>query len=151
MPSREIMMKKLFIVVALMALTGTSTVGQTASDEADIRRVLSSYASARQSGDGPAQAKFYSEDADEWRSTTRRMVTGRSEIAKDLMVVPSPTRKFSLQVESLRFVAPSVALVDTASFGTLSTPNTHGTYVLVKTNGTWLIHAARIFRYPEAQ
>ena len=144
-------MKRLFIAATVLALIAKSAGGQTTSDETEIRRLLASYASARQNGDGPAQARFYAEDADEWRSSTRKMVTGRSEIAKDLVVAPSAMRKFSLQIESLQFVTPNVAVVDTASFGTVSTPNTHGTYVIVKTNGTWLIRAARIFRYPEAQ
>jgi TonB family protein len=59
------------------------TRGQS-TDEGAIRRQLALYANARQRGDGKAQASFYSEDADEWRSVNRRALKGRAEIAKDL-------------------------------------------------------------------
>ena len=153
------MANKAFIVLGVLVVSGIAATSQTnpgqkpplPSDDAEIRRLVARYADARQKGDGPAQAQFYTEDADEWRSSTRKMVTGRAEMAKDLVVAPSSTRKFTLQIESLRFVMPNVAILDTASFGTAAAPNTHGTYVVVKANGKWLFRAARIFRYPEAE
>lgn len=112
---------------------------------------MSSYASARQSGDGPAQAQFFAEDADEWRSVTRKIVTGRPQLAKEVAVAPSASRKFSLQVEVIQLVAPNIALVDASYYGNVPAPNGHATFLLVKNSDGWLIRSARIFRYPEAK
>jgi uncharacterized protein (TIGR02246 family) len=124
--------------------------GQSADDDT-IRRQLAAYAEARQRGDGKAQASFYSEDADEWRSVNRRMLKGRAEIVKDLGLTPNPSRTFRLEldIENIGFVKPDVALVDVEYFGSGSSPNGHASYLMVKHGGQWLIRAAQISRYPE--
>lgn len=151
------MRKAVFVVVALLALAGTLAFGQNRdvraapSDDSEIRRLLTEYAKARERGDGSAQAQFYAEDADEWRASTRKMVTGRAEIAKDLALAPNPARKFRLEIETLQFIAPNVSLVDVSYFGSAPNPNGHATYILVKREDKWLIRAARAVRYPEAK
>jgi TonB family protein len=122
--------------------------GQSADDGA-IRRQFSAYAAARQRGDSKAQASFYSEDADEWRSVNRRMLKGREEIAKDLGLTANTSRTFRLDIENVVFIKPDVALVDSEYFGGASSPNGHASYLMVKHGGQWLIRAARISRYPE--
>jgi hypothetical protein len=74
--------------------------GQSADDGA-IRRQFAAYAEARQRGDSKAQASFYSEDADEWRSVNRRMLKGREEIAKDLGLTANTSRTFRLDIENV--------------------------------------------------
>ena len=149
------MAKRLFVVamfiLAPAVLCQHSPIFAQSADDAEIRRLLTEYAQARERGDGSAQAQIYSEDADEWRASTRKTVTGRAAIAKDLAVAPNPSRRFRFEIEGVQFIAPNVALVDAVYFGSAAAPNGHVTYVFLKRDGKWLIRAARALRYPEAQ
>jgi hypothetical protein len=139
----------MLVVSVFVVWSPTSALAQTL-DESAIRRQLAGYAAARERGDGTAQASYYTVNADELRTRTRRMVTTRAEIAKDLHLPPRPTRKFRFEVESIRFITPEVAVVETQFFGSALTPNGHATYVMTKRGDSWLIEAGRITGYPEA-
>jgi uncharacterized protein (TIGR02246 family) len=115
-----------------------------AAEEASIRAQLSAYAQARRGGDGHAQAAFYTDDADAWFSGTRRMAKGRAEIERDLDVPLSSRRPFRLEIESIGFLGPDVALVDAHYFSVAAEPNGHVLYVMMRRNGQWKIRAARI-------
>jgi hypothetical protein len=88
----------------------------------------------------------YAEDGD-FRSSAGPFVTGRAAIEKQLTVA-NPNYKFELDVVSLRFLDPQVAVVEAdvrAGVGD-NLGKLVGTYVMVKRNGEWLIGAARIAR-----
>jgi uncharacterized protein (TIGR02246 family) len=136
----------LFVIATMFPIAGQPQSG----DESAIRSVIAAYADARQRGDGAAQAKFYADDADEWRSSARNMVVGRADIARDLTLAPSVARKFALHVESVKLITPVVAVVETVFSGSDPRPKGHASYVMVKRDGTWLIRSGRIFRYQEA-
>lgn len=123
----------------------------SSKDEAGIRSQIEGYAAARQKGDGPAQAQFYTEDADEWPSFALEMVRGREAIAKPLAGSPNPStpprvvKNEPIQINSLK---PDIALVDTLyGSGPGGNPVGHAFYVMVKTDGRWLIRSARIVRF----
>jgi hypothetical protein len=69
----------LFVIATMFPIAGQPQSG----DESAIRSMIAAHADARQRGDGAAQAKFYADDADEWRSSARNMVVGRAQIADD--------------------------------------------------------------------
>ena len=135
--------------VFLLALaTSTTAFAQsgTAADETAIRQRLAAYAAARTARDAHAEALCYTEDGD-FRSSAGPFVTGRAAVEKQLTVA-NPNYKFELQVVSVRYLDPQVAVVETDLQTGVSTPFAKlvGTYVMVKRNGQWLIGAARIAR-----
>jgi hypothetical protein len=101
--------------------------GQSVDDGA-IRRQLAAYAEARQRGDGKAQASFYSEDADDWRSVNRRTLKRRRRNRQRPGLTPNPSGTFRLDIENIGFIKPDVALVDAEYFGSGSSPNGHASY-----------------------
>jgi len=132
----------------LMAAGRASAQGQPGStaDETAIRKRLDTYADARMRRDAHAEALCYTEDGD-FRSSAGPFVTGRAAVEKQLTVA-NPNYKFELNVVSVRFLTPQVAVVETELQTGVTAPLARlvGTYVMVKQNGDWLIGAARIAR-----
>jgi uncharacterized protein (TIGR02246 family) len=106
--------------VLLALLTGVLTIGSAfaqsstsgAQDEAAIRGVVKSYLEAREQNDPKAVAALFTEDADQlvsngqWRK-------GRDELVKGTLGSSETNPgKRTLTVETIRFVAPGVALAD---------------------------------------
>jgi uncharacterized protein (TIGR02246 family) len=116
------------------------------ADETAIRQRLAAYATARTARDAHAEALCYTEDGD-FRSSAGPFVTGRAKIEQQLTVA-TPNYRFELDVVSVRFLDPQVAVVETNLRTGVATPLAQlvGTYVLVKQHGDWLISAARIAR-----
>jgi uncharacterized protein (TIGR02246 family) len=125
--------------------------GQTTAgaDEAAIRRVLQQHDQTRSSGDWKATANLFVEDgstltsAGEWRK-------GRAQVEKGGAAMTAGVYKgarYSTTVESVRLLAPTVALADgtfqISNFGAGQTRKGHSTYVLVKSGDTWRIAASR--------
>jgi ketosteroid isomerase-like protein len=119
-----------------------------AIEEAAIRQQLVAYAAARSNGDGNLQASFYTEDADEWGSSEREMTVGREAIAKRVALPPDPNRKMRLEVLRIDFLTPAIALVNCTYGGTSQDPTGKVLYVMMKTNGKWLIRSNRPSRFP---
>ena len=119
--------------------------GMTA-DTSAIHERLAAYAAARARRDAHAEALCYAPDGD-FRSSAGPFVTGREGIEKQLTVA-NPNYRFELDVVSLRFLDPQVAVVEADLRTGVSTPLARlvGTYVMVKRDGEWLIGAARIAR-----
>lgn len=135
-----------FGMLALGLLLLSSTAQAQAAEERAIREQLAAYATARVQGDGKAQAGFYTVDAS-FSGSDRITVRGRTEIAAHLNLPVDPNRRFTVTVSYIDFIKSDVALVD-AEFGpTAAAPNGRVLYVLVKIDGTWLIHAARVNPY----
>jgi len=138
--------KVLSFTIAAMLLTGVAASAQTAADETAITKQLAAYADARTKRDAHAESLCYAEDGD-FRSSAGPFVTGRAQIEKQL-TVNNPNYKFELDVVSLRFLDPQVAIVEAdvrAGVGE-NLGKLVGSYVMVKRNGEWLIGAARIAR-----
>jgi uncharacterized protein (TIGR02246 family) len=136
------------LVCAVVLSTQVAMAGQagTAADETTIRQRLTLYAAARTARDAHTEALCYAEDGD-FRSSAGPFVRGRSEIEKQLTVA-NPNYRFELDVVTLRFLDPQVAVVEAdvrAGVGE-NLGKLVGTYVMVKRNGEWLIGAARIAR-----
>jgi uncharacterized protein (TIGR02246 family) len=136
------------LVCAVALSTQVAMAGQagTAADETTIRQRLTLYAAARTARDAHTEALCYAEDGD-FRSSAGPFVRGRAEIEKQLTVA-NPNYRFELDVVTLRFLDPQVAVVEAdvrAGVGE-NLGKLVGTYVMVKRNGEWLIGAARIAR-----
>ena len=116
------------------------TAGVVVADEAGVRKVLATYADARNRRDAHAEALCYTEDGD-FLSSTGGAAVGRAAIEKTLTVT-DPNYRFTLVIDTVRFLAPDVAVVDSTILG----GPTRGTYVVVKRQAEWLISAARIWR-----
>ncbi len=111
-------------------------------EEAGIRQSLTTYAAARQRGDGPAQAALYTEDAEFWNPMSEDgLVRTRATMATFLAGEPEP---FRLEAVNISFASPEVALVDAHFFGSAPQPNGVAYYVMARRGGQWLIRAVRI-------
>jgi len=107
-------------------LFGSPVQGQSAagsSDEAAVRAVVRSYVNARELKDPAAIGALFSRDADqltssgEWRRGREQVVPGTLESSRR-----NPGTR-AIEVESVRFVTPDVAIVD-------------GPYVITGADGT---------------
>jgi uncharacterized protein (TIGR02246 family) len=120
--------------------------GGASAEDTAIRQRLATYAAARTARDAHAEALCYAEDGD-FRSSAGPFVTGRAKIEQQLTVA-NPNYRFELDVLSVRYLDPQVAVVEADVRAGVAAPlgKLVGTYVMVKRNGEWLIGAARIAR-----
>ena len=123
--------------------------GSAGADEGAIRKIVQQHDQTRSSGDWKGAAALYVEDgttltsAGEWRR-------GRASIEKGGAALGGAVykgAKYSTTVNTVRLLAPTVALAD-ASFeisgiGGSGTRKGNSTYVLVKSGETWRIAAVR--------
>ena len=136
--------------VLICMLTGLPGAGQVSSgnpDETGIRKVVQAYVDARNQGNAEATRSLFTEDADqlvstgEWRKgldalTKGAMASSRKEAPKS-----------SIQVESIRFIEPDVAIVDgryeTLNAATGGARKMWTTLLMKRTGGGWRITAIR--------
>jgi uncharacterized protein (TIGR02246 family) len=134
------------LVLALVVPTVAS--GQAGStDETAIRRVIQQHDETRTKGDWTAASNLYVEDgstltsAGEWRRGRAQVAKGGAQLGAGVY----KGAKYATNVQSVRMLAPTVALAD----GTFEITNIGGTrsgnssYVLVKSGDTWRIAAVR--------
>jgi uncharacterized protein (TIGR02246 family) len=135
-------------LLMLVLVLATPLRAQTSGDEAAIRQRLASYAEARTQRDAAAEARCYTPDGD-FRSSLGPFVSGREAIEKQLTVT-DPSYTFALSVTKLRMLTPQVAMVDAEVMAGPAgrTAKLLGSYVMVRTDGDWLIAAARISPTP---
>jgi uncharacterized protein (TIGR02246 family) len=122
-----------------------------AADDAAIRAQIAGYVEARHTGQGAAQAAYYTEDADSFLWGTRHMSKGRAQIAQDMTVHdpdPALLGSFRIVIESIDYVGPDVAAVDGQYYAIGPEPRGHSFYLMVKRDGRWLIRSARVGAYP---
>jgi uncharacterized protein (TIGR02246 family) len=106
-----------FLLTLLVCLSSAGTVlaqspGGRGDDEAAIRGVVKKYLEAREQRDPNAVAALFTEDADQLVSTGQWR-KGRDELVKGTLgSSESNPGKRTLTVETIRFVAPGVALAD---------------------------------------
>lgn len=139
-------MKILFVLVAASALFAQS-VRNNDSDKAAIRAVVKKYVEAREHMDAAAIQRLFTADADqlvssgEWRK-------GREAVVRGTMASSQRTGGTrSVTVESIRFVAPSVAVADgrydLSGLVGGTTRHMRTTFVLVRGTTGWQITAIR--------
>ncbi|MBN9661069.1 MAG: SgcJ/EcaC family oxidoreductase [Acidobacteria bacterium] len=119
---------------------------QTPSDETAIRDTIRKYAEARDNADAKATEALFTADADqlvssgEWRQGRAALVKGAMSSSK------KETGKRLIGVDTVRFLAPGVAITD----GPYETTSANGTvrrmrtcFVLTKGKDGWKIAAIR--------
>ena len=136
--------------LALVLLVPGVALGQApaAGDDAAIRRVVQQHDQTRTSGDWKGAANLFAEDgatltsSGEWRR-------GRAQIEKGGATTGAGVykgAKYSTTIDSVRLIAPTVALAD-ATFEITGigggSRKGHSTYVLVKSGDAWRIAASR--------
>jgi uncharacterized protein (TIGR02246 family) len=127
-----------------LLLAASAAAAQSAGDEQAVREVVRRYVEARESMDEKAAAALFTEDADqlvssgEWRR-------GRSDVVAGSMASSRDNRaRRSIEVEQVRFLAPTVALADGRYDLTgEQTRRMRTTLLLVRTPGGWRIAAIR--------
>jgi uncharacterized protein (TIGR02246 family) len=100
------------ILVVLLAAQSGSSQSATSRDEAAVREVVRKYVDARDHPDPATLTPLFTKDADQlvsngqWRK-------GREEVVRgSIASSQNETGKRTITVESVRFPAPGVALVD---------------------------------------
>jgi uncharacterized protein (TIGR02246 family) len=126
----------------------SATAGQNRSaDEAAIRAQIGANEAAGNKRDFEGVAATYALDGDLMRLAGPRVI-GRAAIGqliKEALATTPATSQNTFTIESIRFVAPDVAVVETTlhfSEGPLRAER--GTLVMVRQDGTWPIAAARV-------
>jgi uncharacterized protein (TIGR02246 family) len=144
-------MTNVLAAAAVLALTMPLAAGgqpAAAADETAIRQVIQQHDERRTAADWKGAASLFLEDgatltsSGEWRR-------GRAQMEKSAAQAGSGAYKgarFATKVESVRLLAPTVALADaTFEISNISGGSRKGntTYVLVKSGGGWRIAASR--------
>ena len=115
----------------------------SAADETAVKALVEKYVNARDHRDENAIAALFTSDADqyttagEWRRGRQRVVTGTAESTKQ-----NPGDR-SIDIQSVRFVTPDVALVDGWYNIAGSDVQRWTTIVVKRESGTWRISAIR--------
>ena len=133
-----------------LTVAGFGQVSAPASaDDAAIRRVVQQQDEARNRGDWKALSELFTQDGEQLTSsgTWRR---GRAAIEKGVaqsMGSVYKGAKYTTKVESVRMLAPTVAMTDgtfeISNIAGGSTRRGHATYLLVKSGDAWRIAAVR--------
>lgn len=130
-----------------------STWAQTAADSAALRGHIDAYKTAWNSHDASALSAFFNDRADLVMGNQPEAV-GRQAIEtwwRDYFSNQEPERRLTLDVQSVRFVAPDVAVVNvTTTTGgrdqngrALLSRRFRGAWVVHRQRGEWLISAMR--------
>jgi uncharacterized protein (TIGR02246 family) len=135
--------------IALAVADLTQTGAPLSADDAAIRRVVQQQDEARNRADWKALSELFTQDAEQLTSsgTWRR---GRADIEKGVaqsMGSVYKGAKYTTKVESVRMLAPTVAMADgTFEISNIAAGGTrrgHATYLLVKSGDAWRIAAVR--------
>ena len=135
--------------VALTVAGFGQAAAPASADDAAIRRVVQQQDEARNRGDWKALSELFMQDAEQLTSsgTWRR---GRAAIEKGVaqsMGSVYKGAKYTTKVESVRMLAPTVAMTDgtfeISNIAGGSTRRGHATYLLVKSGDAWRIAAVR--------
>jgi len=143
-------------VLALCATGGlapVATSGQTARDSIALRARINAYRTAWNTHDASAVSAFFSDSADFVMGNQPEAV-GRQAIRgwwRDYFSDQEPGRELTLDVQSVRFVGPDVAVVNVATTTggrdgkgrALLSRKFRGAWVVHRQGGEWLIWAMR--------
>ncbi len=104
----------LSMILGIAGATGSyaQLPGGLSANEADIRKMVSSYVEAFNRGDAKSLAEHWSPDAVYLNRVTGEEVVGRAAIAEQFaaLLKEQPARKLEVNVESIQFVSPNVAV-----------------------------------------
>ena len=142
------MRRTFFVLVMVAASTASALHAQQtdsqSNDEAGIRTAAASYVEAFNKHDPKAVADHWSPDAVYLNRTTGEEVSGREAIAEQFATLfeGQPDLKMEVDVESIQFVSPNVAVEQ--GVVTVMAPNaepevTEYSAVNVKQDGKWLL------------
>lgn len=119
------------------------------AEESAIRRIIQQHDQTRSTADWKGVANLFAEDgstltsAGEWRRGRAQVEKGGATLAAGVY----KSAKYSTKVESVRLLAPTVALADTtfeiSNIGGSGSRKGHSTYILVKSGDAWRIAATR--------
>jgi uncharacterized protein (TIGR02246 family) len=137
-------------VLALAVLAGAVPVAaqvDRAADEAAIRGVIKAFLDTREANDAAALAALLTADVDQ-QQTSGNVRRGRDAVVSGSLATQQSTGgKRTITVESLRFIAPDVALADGRydSVGRADGSDRHmlTSMVLKREGGVWKIAAIR--------
>ncbi len=142
------------VVTALLGLALTvpglaQTPAASGADAAAIRLVVQQQDDARNRGDWKAFGELFTQDAEQLTSAGQWR-RGRGDIEKGVaqtMATTYKSGKYATKVETVRMLAPTVAVVDGAfeitNIASGGSRRGHTTHVLVKSGDRWLIAASR--------
>ena len=140
-------MRSIVIIGWLTSLALSQPSGTATADEAAVRAVVQQYVDAREARDAEALQKLFTSDADqlvssgEWRR-------GREAVVKGGLASSQQTGgRRALLVERVRFLAPTVALVDAryelSGLEGGATRSMWATLVIVRETSAWRVTAIR--------
>ena len=141
-------MRSAIALALVLTIPGVASGQSAGADEAAIRDVIRRHDETRSNADWKAVGNLFMEDAavltsaGEWRRGPAQIAKGGAASAAG----PYKGGKYSTKIDSVRLLAPTVALADgTFEIGNIPGGNRrgHSTYVLVKTGGAWKIAATR--------
>ena len=100
--------------IAVMCSVPPAFAADQAADKATIEKAVESYTAAFNAADAKALAAHWSTDAVYINPLTGNHVEGREAIAKELTAILAALKntKLAVDVESSRFMSPSVAVED---------------------------------------
>lgn len=134
------------VCVLVAAMTGAVASAQAAqSDEAAIRARIRAYAQATEKGVWAERAKFYTDDADVWVSTTKRLLVGKAALESELNRPSPPGMTFAIDVERVTIHSAEFAAVDAGYRAAVGDQKIAGYvfYVMVKRQGEWFVRSVR--------
>ena len=130
-----------------------STTDQDRSaDEAAIRTLLAANEASANQRDAAGVAATFAPDGDIWIVGGPR-VSGRTEIRRseeEFYRAPG-FREWRVTIDTIRFLSPDVAVVETTTITTLATSETRGqaSWVVARRDGAWKIAAVRVMSVEE--
>ena len=146
-------MRTFLILAAVLALTtavGAPVIQGNPEDEEAIRKQIARFAQVHEKGDAKALAAFYDSDGD-FIARDDSVVKGRAAVEKAMAERYSQRQEgftITITVDSIRFLKPDVAIVNTSAEGTYSKErkpwNDRGTFVMIRKDSQWLLAALRV-------
>ncbi len=130
--------------VAAYLITTSSAMADQAADEATIRANAAKYVELYNRRDAKSMAAMWSPDAVYMDDDTGEKAIGQAAIAKqlDYEFAGAEDAKLSIQIESVDFVSPNVAVekgTAEVTYGKLPTEKSEYTAVHVRRDGKWLL------------
>ena len=132
--------------------SASTTDQDRSADEAAIRTLLAANEASTNQRDAAGVAATFAPDGDIWTVGGPR-VSGRAEIRRseeEFYRAPG-FREWRVTIDTIRFLSPDVAVVETTTITTLATSETRGqaTWVVARRDGAWKIAAVRVMSVEE--
>jgi uncharacterized protein (TIGR02246 family) len=141
-------MRTTLLALCILLPTTAPALAQTYTrDEAAIRKSVAAFEAAVNRRDARAVAGLFSPTGD-YLFFDSPLIVGRDSIEKATQALsrwPS-TRRFSLEITSIRFLGSDIALVETlAHFSEGEMTSNRGTALMTRRDGKWFWEALRVY------